>query len=445
MIAAEAQAEDFGAASRWHLATRIAFRFLCLYFLLFFITNQPVFVIPCGDRFNRFYCGLWYPVVLWVGRQVLHLSQKISAEGCGINNSAYGWVLFLCYVALAVAGTVIWSVLDRRRARYERLHQWFRLLLRFWLASAMIHYGLIKVIPTQMIAPPPLSVLMFRVGDLAPNYLLWWFIAASPAYEIFTGLAELVGGLLLLTPRTTLLGAMVCAADMLTVFMLNMSYDVIVKLYSLHLLVMAVILLAPNLRRLANLFVFNRRVERSKAPPLFARPWPNRAPHIVLFVLGLYVIGLNVDYAKQRDRHVHPPRPPLYGVWSVEEFAVDGKEVPLFTDPNRWRWVFFSKPGSLSVELMIGSMDAYALDLERGKKAMTLVKYLEDEKGTTVKDAQGKPRRLPNWRADFVLAEPEADALTLEGRLEGHRTRMKLRKMALIGRNFHWIIDPDTP
>ena len=104
-----------------------------------------------------------------------------------------------------MAATVVWSALDRRRSDYERLHAWLRFVLRFVLASAMLDYGAIKVIPTQMISPP-LGILAQPLGDLAPNYLLWWFVGASPAYETFTGLAELVGGLLLLVPRTTLVG-----------------------------------------------------------------------------------------------------------------------------------------------------------------------------------------------------------------------------------------------
>jgi len=66
---------------------------------------------------------------------------------------------------------------------------------------------------------------------------------------------------------------LLCAANALTIFLLNMSYDVSVKLPSLNLLVMAVILIAPDLRRLAGVFLFNRRVELARATPLFAHKW----------------------------------------------------------------------------------------------------------------------------------------------------------------------------
>jgi hypothetical protein len=65
--------------------------------------------------------------------------------------------------------------------------------------------------------------------------LLWTFMGASAAYTIFTGLGELVGGLLLTTRRTALAGALVSAAVMTHVAVLNFCYDVPVKLFSMVL------------------------------------------------------------------------------------------------------------------------------------------------------------------------------------------------------------------
>jgi len=61
---------------------------------------------------------------------------------------------------------------------------------------------------------------------------------------------ELIGGILLLTPRTSLLGALVCLAAVAEVFVLNMTYDVPVKLLSFHLMLMSIFLLLPELKRL---------------------------------------------------------------------------------------------------------------------------------------------------------------------------------------------------
>jgi uncharacterized membrane protein YphA (DoxX/SURF4 family) len=392
---------------RWSLATRIGFRFLFSYYILTFLL--PL-LISRSELLREKYSDFWDAVVVLANEAVVHLPYELF--DARIGGDPYSWVRFLCTLAFAGMAAAVWSVLDRDRVRYERLYPWVRFLLRYLLAGSMIRYGTIKVIPSQMIAPPPLGVLQQRIGDIFPNHLLWWTVGASPPFETASGLAELVGGVLLLLPRTTLLGALISAANMLLVFLMNMCYDVPVKLYSLQLFVMAVILVAPDLRRLADVFFFHRRAEPSRVPPLFRRRWLDRIPHVLLFLYGLYAIRSGLEMASERYAQMNPPRPPLYGLWSVEGFARDGKEVPLYTEPDRWRLVMFLKPGSIRVEQMAGALKKYEIVLDMGKKRMTL----------------GPPP------ATFSFHQPEKDVLVLDGQLEGRRIRAKLRKMPLIRR-----------
>ena len=83
----------------------------------------------------------------------------------------------------------------------------------------------------------------------------------STPYNLFTGLLETLGGLLLLFKRTRLLGAMIVIVVMSNIVMLNFSYDVPVKLFSLHLLVMTVFIIAPDVKRLLNFLVYNKGVQ----------------------------------------------------------------------------------------------------------------------------------------------------------------------------------------
>ncbi|HEX5717046.1 MAG TPA: hypothetical protein VF179_12855 [Thermoanaerobaculia bacterium] len=389
---------------RWSLATRIAFRFVFSYYALTFFI--PL-LISRSEFLRERHAELWDAVILLADETFVHVPYELFGP-----NDAHGWVRFLCTLAFAGVAAAVWSVLDRGRLRYERLYPWLRLLMRYLLAGAMIRYGAIKIIPAQMIAPPPLFVLQARIGDIFPNHLLWWTIGASPAFETVIGLAELVGGALLLVPRTTLLGAVISAANMLLVFLLNMCYDVPVKLYSLQLFLQAVILIAPDLPRLADVFFFHRRAEPSRVPPLFRNRWLNAAPHVLLLLFGLNAIRSGLELASERYARMNPPRPPLYGLWSVEDFARDGREVPLHTEPDRWNLVMFLAPGSLRIEPMAGPWKTYELGLDMEKKTMTL----------------GEPP------SGFSFRQPEKDVLILDGQLEGRRVRAKLRKVPLIRR-----------
>src|SRR4029079_8818976 len=100
--------------------------------------------------------------------------------------------------------------------------------------------------------------LLEPYGESSPMGLLWTFMGYSLPYNGFTVAAGVVRVFLLFLRRTTTLGALIVSAVMVNVVMLNFCYDVPVKLFSSHLLVMAGILTIPDLRRLAGVLVFNR-------------------------------------------------------------------------------------------------------------------------------------------------------------------------------------------
>ena len=242
---------------RWGISTRIAFRFAFTYLALYTLPF-PLDYFPYSDTITRLYTALWHAVVPWVGKHILLLSYDITVFTNGSGDTTYDYVHALCLLTIATIVAIVWSALDRKRLEYSKLYQWLRIFVRFWLASFLLSYGAAKVIPNQMPAPF-LSTLLEPYGESSPMTLLWTFMGASKSFQIFTGLAEMLGGILLIIPRTTTLGALISAADMTMVFMLDMSYDIPVKLFSFHLLVISVFLLAPDLERLGQLFILGAR------------------------------------------------------------------------------------------------------------------------------------------------------------------------------------------
>lgn len=423
------EAQEFETQPRWSLSTRIAFRFAFVYFALYTFPF-PLDLLPYGETIARPYTALWHAVVPWVGKHILHLSYDISVFTNGSGDTTYDYVQVLCWLIVATATAVVWSVLDRKRIRYSKLYQWLRLFVRFWLASVLFSYGMAKVLPNQMPAPL-LSTLLEPYGESSPMGLLWTFIGASKPFEIFTGLAEMLGGALLLIPRTTTLGALVSAGDMAMVFMLNMSYDVPVKLYSFHLLVTSVFLLAPDLERLGKLFLLGRQVELVKSPPLFARTRLNHGLLALQAVFGLYLLytTLHSNYQGAKEYGFLAPKPPLYGIWNVDEFAVDGEvKPPLLTDESRWRRVIFERiPGLVAVQLVDGSRLRYRVQVDTDKKTLTLTK-----------------REDPNKQSEIAFVETQPGQMTLDGELDGHKLHVNVRQVdepnfLLVNRGFHWI------
>ena len=139
---------------RWRLSTRIAFRFCFVYFGGYIIVTQMLPAMnPIGGLPVLSTLGIVSKPVMWVIRNVFHDTRQLTILG-GSGDKMFDWVFSLCLLVFGAAITLVWSVLDRRRPNYIRMHKWFRLWVRFALATTMVSYGMAKFIPLQMGAPP---------------------------------------------------------------------------------------------------------------------------------------------------------------------------------------------------------------------------------------------------------------------------------------------------
>lgn len=423
--------EEAAVASRdvaeWGLSRRILFRIAFTYILLYHFPF-PLNYVPYVKQIEKLYQAFMDVIVLWAGEHLFHTEIRIIRPN-GSGDSTYDYARVFCIAALAVAVALAWTLLDRKRRNHARLYEWLRVYVRFALAAYMISYGAAKVLPSQFAATPSLDSLLQPLGHFSPMGLLWNFMAASLSYTVFAGLAEMIGGLLLTVRRTTLLGALVCIGAMSNVVMLNLSYDVPVKLFSSHLLLLAVFLILPDLRRLANLLVLNRPTEPARIEPLFQRKWLRQGATVVcaVLVIALTISNLYRSYGYAKEYGYLSPRPPLYGIWEVDEVVVDGQvQPPLLTEKTRWRRVVFDYYSSFMIQLTDDSWRAFLLELDDKKKTLALTSFKDAAKST------------------FSYREPRPGLLVMEGALDGKKIQARLHqadmsRFLLVNRGFHWI------
>jgi len=423
---------------RWSPALRIAFRFWMIYLGLYCLATQIIpslFTVNAGAGTGiPDLATLWplRPVIFWTAAHIFHVNAPLSAffgGNSGGGDCMFGWVTAFCLLVIATAATVVWSLLDRRRENYAELHKWFRLFVRFALAGTMIFYGILKVLPVQM-SYPSLTRLLQPVGTLSPMGVLWTSMGSSPAYEIFTGCAELTGGLLLIVPRTATLGALISLAAMIQVFTLNMTYDVPAKLFAFHTILLACFLLAPDVPRLVRFLLLRRTTSLSAEAQLFRGVRANRIALVAQIILGLWLVGLYCHYAWGiwSTRGGGRPLPALYGIWEVEQMSIDEQpRPPLLTDSARWRRAIFDYPDRMVVQSTDESFVPYDASLDLPARALALTKG--DDK---------------NWMASFTFQRPAGDQLILDGRMDNHQVHMELQltdrnSFLLVSRGFHWI------
>ena len=417
---------------QWSAVTRVVFRFCFVYFGLYcFFTQIVSSLIPLPTVDIPELSSLWPmgPLVTWTAAHALRIARPVVYTETGSGDRTFDWVLLFCLLVIAAVATFVWSMLDHRRKNYVALYKWFRVYIRICLAGQMFVYGMSKAVPLQM-PYPYLAKLIEPFGKFSPMGVLWSSIGSSPAYESFAGCAELLGGILLIVPRTTTLGALVCLADMTQVFMLNMTYDVPVKLLSFHLILLSLFLLAPDVQRLANLFFLDRPAGRSTQPPLFATRRANHSALAAQVIFCFVLLGANA-YGSWTGWHqfgAGSPKSALYGIWDVNQLAIDGQiRSPLLTDYGRWRRAIFDIPSRMSFQRMDESFARYGASIDRDKKTLALTK--DDDK---------------NWKSSFIFQRPAPDQLILDGSMDGHKVHMQMEllertKFLLVSRGFHWV------
>lgn len=409
--------------TRWGIAHKIAFRFALLYVAIY-IFPFPLYDIPGLARPTAWVSGWQGRFVHAVGMRVFQLPSELpSVGGCG--DRADHFVAVPVEAALALAGTLLWSLLDRRRPHHRRLAYWASVGLRYYLAHTLLRYGVIKLFKSQFQVPRP-TQLLTPLGDLTPMNVLWAFMGISTAYCFFIGLAEALGALLLLFRRTALAGALLSAAVLGNVFLLNVFYGVCVKLLSGHLLLFTALLLAPHARRLVDVVLLGRAVPALDSTRPAYGEVAVRAFTIIKLVVVSAIVSTVVKYGYDawHDYGDAAPRPAFYGVWDVEAFTRGG--APVASDDS-WRWLAVEDDPYATIKPRTGPGRAIAFRADTAARVIRL--RLDPNETTTI--------AVP-------FTTPEPGVLELDVPLEAGPTHVRLKRrerFRLLQSGFRWTSD----
>jgi uncharacterized membrane protein YphA (DoxX/SURF4 family) len=389
----------------------------------------PLTWIPKLDSVAR---SLRWPLeqgARWVATDVLGLAAPFAGpNGSGDRGVDYAEVLLIA--VLALVGTILWSIVDRRRRSYPRLAAAAWVVLRYYVASMMFSYGISKVLKLQFYDISP-GILHQRIGDTPPMRLMWAFMGYSLPYTVFAGLAETVGGVLLLWRRTTTLGALLVIVVMTNVVVLNFCYDIPVKVFSTQLLVMAIAIALPSARRL--LAVVMGRAAAEVPPRPRGTPRRERLRLVAkLALIGVITYDLYTSFSARPSYadHVHE----LYGNWIVDSFVADGVEhPPLTTDPVRWE-TWSASPRYMQIWLMDGTFE--------GRREMPLRGWYDvkvDAAAHTITvTVDYNTKRTENW----TYQRPSPDHLVIDCVHGGRSLHVALHLEPdglLVTRGYHWI------
>ncbi|WP_080054136.1 hypothetical protein [Spirosoma aerolatum] len=334
------QQAELPTDSGWTSAEKGLFRFIFLYFLIQILPLDPQFfrnLVSFDGGYTRYLFNLSHYAPRFVGTE----------------DSFANWGI----VALvALIGAVVWSQRDDRKANYDALFYWLRVVLRYRLALGVIAYGFIKLFPLQ--APfPSISNLNTAYGDHTAWKLFSLSLGIVPSYESFLGLVELVGGLLLLHRKTSTIGTLILLPFLGNVFFSNLAYEGGEYVYSGLLISFGLVLFAFDAVRLFRLVSLEVAAVPNRFHPIWREQWQQYGR---LSLKGAF-IGLTVllygftTYTTYRQGSVRFPKTPgltgAAGIYNVSEFKLAGKTLPYSkTDPIRWQDLVFETWNTISIK-----------------------------------------------------------------------------------------------
>lgn len=406
----------------WSFRKRMGFRFIFAYFSLY-IFPFPVSLLLGG--LIHAYRRLASPLISWAGTTILGFGEEIVYERNGSGDTSFHYVQMFVLLCIAVVAAIVWSVVDRKRKEYDSLLYVLKIGLRTYLAYYLIVYGTGKL-PGGQFPHPDAYRLLQPYGESSPMGLAWTFLGYSTAFGLFMGFFETLGGVLLLFRRTVLLGACVAASVTSVIVMVNYCFDVPVKLFSSHLLLMEIFLIVCERQRLMSFFLLNEATPQPASPPAFFVKESWLIPSIILKGLfGMVIVTTTLSSTYRRYKRQKYNRFNYF--CKVEQFVRNGQEVPpLTTDSTRWDWFY------------VNGNHGYAV-LRMMNKKRQVVQFYSDTDSRAVmypEDDSSVKYKLLYVRQDSLL--------TLSGVYLGDSlfVKMKTRQpgdFLLMKRGFHWI------
>lgn len=420
---------------RWPIWKNIIFRFFFIYLILQIAPITWLDAIPGVSLVTQYYGKLMDWIVTEANSLFFHVRPVLVPEN-GSGDTSMGWARLWTYLCLAAVTALIWSVLDWKRPNYTYLNYWLCLFVRYYIILVALSYGIIKLFGFQMVFPD-LHELATPLGDLIPMRLSWFFIGYSRTYEFFSGGMEVVAALLLLNRRTISLGVLVATGVFLNVMMLNLCYDIPVKIFSMQMEFTCLFLLVNESERLINFFILNKPAPEGKIYHFrYSKKWM-RISRIVLKCI-IIAAGLIFPFYQsfiQSNLPVSKAGPVKNGVYAVVQYRLNNKDIPLsILDTVRWKDLIFENGlGS------IGTGDT----LFRHRYNRAYFSYELD----SAKNLLGfkKFSNMKEYFIEFKYRTPDSNTIMLDGFKGKDSLHVELKRnnrhFQLADKQFHWLTE----
>jgi len=206
---------------------------------------------------------------------------------------------------------------------------------------------------------------------------------------------------------------------------MNLTYDIPVKLFSIHLVLMAFILLVANGQRVLNFFLKNEAVEKIeyinyiKNKTLLKLIRFFKKTTIILVTVAVMLQCLINFKATEQLRS----KSELRGIWETEIFIKQNDTLaPLLTDSFRWKYLIIDYKKKAVIKKMNDLIDRYSFEEDSESKEIVF------------------KNPINSLQQKFTYSISNSNELKLKG--DGISISLKkvpISTFRLLNRKFHWV------
>lgn len=335
--------------------TQFLQKFILIYLILY--------IVPYGFEYiaeldlNPSSPSFWTSITTWFGETFLgwEFNPKRLMKGF---DSKYDYSRFLLIASLSFILSLIWQALGKKVKQID-VKTWIITIIRYHVGLTLILYGLAKVLVLQF-GQIDLLTLEGKIGSLTGMQFLWKFMSYSEFYTQVTGYIEVIGGLLLLFRRTTFLGATISFVAMANVVIIDIGYDVSVKMFAIHLLLMIIVLLAYNAKRVVQFFQQDK--SNDIQPVVYNSLFPKKYKKVQYFLKAGIILYFSISQfyfqGKRLDRRkTTSEAPSLTSVYLVKKQTINGKDASNFPDNLQWKTIFLNGSSYLKNSMVVKNIN----------------------------------------------------------------------------------------
>lgn len=231
-----------------------------------------------------------------------------------------------------------WHTKEKKeRINSEKITSWFITILRYWIAFLLIDFGFQKIFETNFAYSYHINDSL--VSTLTGTELTWNYFGYSYGLSVILALFQIIGSILLLFRRTTLLGVTLLLPVVLNIVLINIFYQIgPITLFTSVVITLGLLYLVYQ-QKVDIIGFFNQY--KNTLPTIGTTLSRTLARVFCVVIPCLFVLYYNYDVYHSKK---------YFGKWKVETMIRNGKLISdnaWEKDTLAWKVIYFEQRGKL--------------------------------------------------------------------------------------------------